>query len=152
MAKINCTDRCHTDDSQSATNTEPQHTAICYDLIRIDDVNDEQMHADVTNCPDSGLLRETPEGEREKPEGMEQDRTMHDSTANIDKDDNSDILLDDTPQSEEHWSPFQSISGSESIMAQSAEVLVKTAWSIKNLFRREKALPPPGHKHGPLKQ
>ena len=114
-------------------------------------MNSDEMHADV-NCTDSGLLRETPKGEREKPEGMEQDGSTHDKTANIYKDDISDILLEDAVECEEERPPFQGIASSESLVAPSAEVLVKTAWSIKNLFRRQKSLPLPDHSLGALKQ
>lgn len=114
-------------------------------------MNNGEIHSDV-NCTDSGLLRETPKGEREKPEGMEQDGSTHYKTANIDKDDISDILLEDAVECEEKYPPFQGIASSESLLAPPAEVLVKTAWSIKNLFRRQKSLPLPDHSLGALKQ
>lgn len=108
------------------------------------------MHADA-NCTDSELLRETSKGEREKSEGMEPDGSTHDKTSNIEKDGKSDILVD-IVQREEHWGPFQENVGSEPVVVQSTEVLVKTAWSIKNIFRRQKSLPLPDHDLGVLMQ
>ena len=108
------------------------------------------MHADA-NCTDSELLRETSKGEREKSEGMEQDGSTHDKTSNIEKDGKSDILLDNV-QREEHWDPFQENAGSIPVVVQSTEVLVKTAWSIKNIFRRQKSMPLPDHNLGVLMQ
>ncbi|KAJ7328534.1 hypothetical protein OS493_024450 [Desmophyllum pertusum] len=145
-----------TNDNQS-TNDIPQHPAISYDLIRIDDVNDEALHAD-TDCTVSGLVRETPKGERENPEGMEHDGSTSacfdtdDKSTHIDTEDKSVMLLGDTVEVDEHWSSNKSISETDSTPTQSAEVLVKTAWSVKNLFRRQKSLPLPDHKLGALKQ
>lgn len=104
------------------------------------------------NYTDSGLLRETPKGEREKPEGMEHEGNTGDKTTTIDRDDKNDILVNDTVKCDEQWNPFQGIAGAESVVVQSAEVLVKTAWSIKNLFRRQKSPPIPDHDLGVLKQ
>ena len=151
LTNTDYTDRFHADRDQSTTNSEHESVAITYDLISIDDVTNDEMHADV-NCTDSGLLRETPKGKRENPEGMEHDGSVHDKTANIDKDDINDILLDDAVESEEKCTPFQGIAGSESLVVQSAEVLVKTAWSIKKLFRRQKSIPLPEHSLSALKQ
>ena len=107
------------------------------------------MHADA-DC--SGLVRLTPKGEREKPEGMEQDDSTHNKIKNDNQGDNCDIILDDTDDGEEPWTSFPGIAGSDSLVVQSAEVLVKTAWSLKNIFRRQKSLPVPNQKHNTLKE
>ena len=103
-------------------------------------------------------MRETPKGERENPEGMEHDGSTSacfdtdDKSTHIDTEDKSVMLLGDTVEVDEHWSSNKSISETDSTLTQSAEVLVKTAWSVKNLFRRQKSLPLPDHKLGALKQ
>lgn len=150
-----CTDRYITDDNQSKTDN-PQHPAISYDLVRIDDVSDEALHADA-DCTKSGLLRETPEGERENPEGMEHDVTSacfdkDDKPAHVNTDDSTESLLHESVEFDDHWSSNESISKTHSSLTQPTEVLVKTTWSIKNIFRRQKSLPLPDHKLGALKQ
>lgn len=150
-----CTDRYITDDNQSKTDN-PQHPAISYDLVRIDDVSDEALHADA-DCTKSGLLRETPEGERENPEGMEHDVTSacfdkDDKSAHVNTDDSTERLLHESVEFDDHWSSNESISKTHSSLTQPTEVLVKTTWSIKNIFRRQKSLPLPDHKLGALKQ
>ena len=144
-----------TDDNQSPTDN-PQHPAISYDLIRIDDVSDEALHDDA-DCSNSGLLRQTPNGERENPEGMEHDVTSacfdkDDKPAQVNAQGNTENLLDESVEFDDHWSSNESISETDSSLTQPAEVLVKTTWSIKNIFRRQKSLPLPDHKLGALKQ
>ena len=149
-----CTDRYITDDDQSPTDN-PQQPAISYDLITIDDVSDEALHADA-DCNSSGLLRQTPKGERENPEGMEHDVTSacfnKAVPAHVDTEDNSESFLEDSVEFDDHWNSNKRISDTDSSFTQPAEVLVKTTWSIKNIFRRQKSLPPPDHKLGALKQ
>jgi len=150
------TDRSTTDDDQSTTDN-PQHPAISYDLIRIDDVRDEALHADA-DCINSGLLRQTPKGERENPEGMEHDVTnacfdKDDKPAQVDTEGNTENLMIDSIELDDHWNSNESIiSETDCSLTQPAEVLVKTTWSIKNIFRRQKSLPLPDHKLGALKQ
>jgi len=148
--------RSTTDDDQSTTDN-PQHPAISYDLIRIDDVRDEALHADA-DCINSGLLRQTPKGERENPEGMEHDVTnacfdKDDKPAQVDTEGNTENLMIDSIELDDHWNSNESIiSETDCSLTQPAEVLVKTTWSIKNIFRRQKSLPLPDHKLGALKQ
>lgn len=75
-----------------------------------------------------------------------------DKTAHVDKEDKSDIFLDDTVEFDDDWSSTEDVSETNSTLTQPAEVLVKSAWSIKNIFRRQKSLPLPDHKLGALKQ
>lgn len=107
------------------------------------------MHADIHH---SGLVRETPKGQREKPEGMEQDESNCLKTEDADKDNNRDVTLQDNIESREQHSLVHDTAGSESIIAQSAEVLVKTAWSIKKLFMRQKSLSGPHQKLNALEE
>ena len=149
------TDRYITDDNQSKTDN-PQQPAISYDLIRIDDVSDEALHVDA-DFNNSGLLRKTPEGERENPEGMEHDVTSarfdkDDKPAHVDRDVSTESLLHESVEFDDHWNSNESIPVTHSSLTQPAEVLVKTTWSIKNIFRRQKSLPLPDHKLGALKQ
>ncbi|KAL9982478.1 hypothetical protein ACROYT_G004525 [Oculina patagonica] len=149
------TPRFNKEDNQS-TNDNSQHPAVSYDLIRIDDVNDEALHAD-TDCTDSGLLRETPQGERENPEGMEHDVTnacfdTDDKTAHVDKEDKSEWEFLDAFEFDDDSSSTEDIPETNTTLTQPAEVLVKTAWSIKNIFRRQKSLPLTDHKLSALKQ
>ena len=119
-------------------------------------MRDQALHAGA-DCIYSGLLRQTPEGERENPEGMEHDVTSacfdkDDKPARVNTDENTDSLLDDFVQLDDHWDSKESISETDFSLTQPAEVLVKTTWSIKNIFRRQKSLPLPDHKLGALKQ
>lgn len=107
------------------------------------------MHADIHQ---SGLVRETPKGQREKPEGMEQEGSTCLKTEDADKDYNRDVTLQDNIESKEQHSLVHDIGGSESIIAQSAEVLVKTAWTIKKLFTRQKSLSGPHQKLNALEE
>lgn len=155
MTCTDYTDRHITDDNQSTTDN-PQHPAISYDLIRIDDVSDEALHADA-DCTISGLLRQTPKGERENPEGMEHDVTSacfvtDDKPAHVDTESKTESLLDSSVEFDDHWGSYESIPETDSSLTQPAEVLVKTTWSIRNIFRRQKSLPLPDHKLGALKQ
>lgn len=103
------------------------------------------MHADIHH---SGLVRETPKGQREKPEGMEQEGSTSLKTEDADR----DVTLQDNIESKKKHSLVHDIGGSESIIAQSAEVLVKTAWSIKKLFTRQKSLSGPHQKLNALEE
>ncbi|XP_068708780.1 uncharacterized protein [Montipora foliosa] len=137
------------DDKLATTFTEHQSVAIAYDLVRIDDVDNDDRYPDI-NCTYSGLLRETPKGQREKPEGMEQDEgTLH-VTARVKENVKSDVESGNTV-GDDCCSIRDSVA-SESNVAQSEEVHVKTAWSIKNLFRRQKSLSLPDHNLSALKQ
>ena len=76
-----------------------------------------------------------------------------DITAHFDKEDKSEIFLDNTTvELNDDLSSTEDTSEMDSTVTQPAEVLVKTAWSIKNIFRRQKSLPLPDHKLGALKQ
>ena len=59
------------------------------------------MHADIHH---SGLVRETPKGQREKPEGMEQEGSTCFKTEDADKDYNRDVTLQDNIESNEQHS------------------------------------------------
>lgn len=135
------TDRSITDDNQS-TNDNPNHLAISYDLIRIDDVGSEAcaLHG-ATDGIESGLLRKTPEGQRLNPEGME-----HDNEPRFNIDDTGHVEID------AHQGAIKGISETLSTLSQSTEVLVKTAWSLKNFFRRQQSPPIPVHKIDALTQ
>ena len=125
--------------------------AIAYDLVRIDDVDNDDRYPDI-NCTYSGLLRETPKGEREKPEGMEQDEgTLH-VTAHVKENVKSDVESGNTVRYQDDCCWIRDSVALESNVAQSEEVHVKTAWSIKNLFRRQKSLSLPDHNLSALKQ
>ena len=87
---------------------------------------------------------------------MEHDVTSacfnQDEPAHVDTENNSESLLEDSVEFDGHWNSNETISETDSSHTQPAEVLVKTTWSIKNIFRRQKLLPPPNHKLGALKQ
>ncbi|XP_022791929.1 kinesin-like protein KIF15 [Stylophora pistillata] len=148
------TPRSITDDQ--STDDNPQHLAICYDLIRIDDAVSEACARHVnTDCINSGLLRKTPEGQRLNPEGMEHDNETcfdTDNTEHVDKKDSSDNFLDDTVEIGAHQGATEGISETDFSLSQSTEVLVKTTWSLKNLFRWQKSAPIPDHKIDALTQ
>ncbi|XP_029208723.2 kinesin-like protein KIN-7O isoform X2 [Acropora millepora] len=133
-------------EDQPATNDT---MAITYDLIRIDDGNDGNDITDYSNCTCSGLLREAPKGEREKPEGMEQDEGMLDLTTDSSEDGEA---VNDTVRFQDEHGSFHDNVTSESIVSQSEEVQVKTPWSLKSLFRRQKSFSLPDHDLGALKQ
>ena len=103
-------------------------------------------------------MRETPTGERENPEGMEHDVTTacfdaDDKTTPVDKEDKSESVWDDTLDFDDYLKgSTEDISDADSTLTRPTEVLVKTSWSIKNIFRRQKSLPLPDHKLGALKQ
>ena len=123
--------------------------AITYDLVRIDDDDDDNDITDYSNCTCSGLLREAPKGEREKPEGMEQDERMLHLTTDSSED--GEAVNDTVRYQDEHGSFHDNVT-SESIVSQSEEVQVKTSWSLKSLFRRQKSVSLPNHDLGALKQ
>ena len=75
-----------------------------------------------------------------------------DKPTHIDTDDSTESLLHESVEFDDHWSLNEGISETHSSLTQPAEVLVKTTWSIKNIFRRQKSLPLPDHKLGALKQ
>lgn len=133
-------------EDQPATNDT---MAITYDLIRIDDGDDGNDITDYSNCTCSGLLREAPKGEREKPEGMEQDEGMLDLTTDSSEDGEA---VNDTVRFQDEHGSFHDNATSESIVSQSEEVQVKTPWSLKSLFRRQKSFSLPDHDLGALKQ
>ena len=88
---------------------------------------------------------------------MEHDATSarfdkDDKPAHVDADDNTESLLHKSVELDDRWNSNESISETHSSLTQPAEVLVKTTWSIKNIFRRQKSLPLPDHKLGALKQ
>ena len=74
------------------------------------------------------------------------------NTEHTGKEDRSDILLDGTVEFDTHSGSSKGISETDSTLSQSTEVLVKTTWSIRNIFRRQKSVPLPDHKLGALKQ
>ena len=76
----------------------------------------------------------------------------NDKPAHVDRDVSTESLLHESVEFDDHWNSNESISVTHSSLTQPAEVLVKTTWSIKNIFRRQKSLPLPDHKLGALKQ